>query len=105
LSEALEDIKQRCEATGIEYEDDASSVTIWFPRGRETYDLYVEADSHAKWVANEPFEEYIRLKGHEASWSRNYRVIDCNLVLSDTNYSPLLYTTYKLLDGIPRNPV
>jgi hypothetical protein len=31
MSEALNDVRQRCEAVGIECEDDASSLLIWFP--------------------------------------------------------------------------
>ena len=102
MSEALEDIKRRCEAVGIKCEyDDASEelLIIWFPRGSETYDLFVDPNFHADWVANEPFEEYIRLKGYEASWSRNHQIIECNLVLSDTNYSPFFYSAYGLMSA------
>jgi hypothetical protein len=100
MSEALNDVRQRCEAVGIECEDDASSLLIWFPRGRDTYDHYVEEGPHAEWVANHPFEEYVRLKGYEASWSSSHRMIECNLVLSDTNYSPILCTPHRLMSGV-----
>ena len=102
MSESFEDIERRCEAAGIEFEHDEgdeSLLILWFPRGRETYDLFVEPGFHAEWVANEPFEEYIRLKGYEASWSRNDQIIECNLVLSDANYSPLFYSAYGLLSA------
>ncbi len=55
LSEALEDIKWRCEATGIEY-DDEYSLTIYFPLpwSEETYPQFVEGyGSHAERVAQE----------------------------------------------------
>jgi hypothetical protein len=51
LSEALEDIKRRCEAAGIEYEDEGS-LAISFPWGNETYVQFVEEGSHAEWVVN-----------------------------------------------------
>ena len=100
MSNALEEIKRRCEVAGIDFEDDGSSVLIWFPRGRETYDLYVEGGPHAEWAVSLPFDDYVRLKGFEASWSRNHRAIECNPVLSDTNYSPLVYTTHKLMSAV-----
>ena len=97
MSNAIEEIKRRCEEAGLEYEDDSPQVLIWFPRGTETYDLYVEPGSHAEWVANEPFDEYVRLEGYEASWSRNRRMIECNLILIEDYQGPSFYTGQRLV--------
>jgi hypothetical protein len=103
MSEGLNNIRQRCEAVGIEYEDDASSLLIWFPRGRDTYDLYIEEGPHAEWVASLPFEHYVRLKTYEASWSKEHQVIECNLVLSDSRGMSSSGSERRLISKVVRH--
>jgi len=107
--EAIEAIKNRCEASGIDYEEierewnflwdeggeqeiiehfdeetgGATVLRIEIPRGRETYSVFIQQGFCAEWVLNEPFEDFKKLKGYEASWSPKHRVIECNLVPCD----------------------
>jgi hypothetical protein len=101
LSEVLEDIKQRCEAAGIEYEDQGS-LAIRFPWGNETYVQFVEVGPHAEWVASQPFEDYLGLTRYEASWSSKHRVIECDLVQSDARGLSASYTEQRLIRDVVR---
>lgn len=89
MSEALDEIKRRCEAVGLEFVENEAhpewddwpvSVDIYFPAGRDTYSVEIEDGVAALWLLGEPFEKYKKLRGFEASWSPEYRVIECNLL-------------------------
>jgi hypothetical protein len=77
MSEELDEIKLRCEAAGLDFHDEGYDVIVYFPG---TAGVYIHEGTHARWVLNEPFEEYRALEGFEASWSPSQRVIECNLV-------------------------
>lgn len=124
--EALDELKRRCEAAGLTFDDQdfaafekyvsslppryaelysmddhpVLTLDIAFPRGRATQDVGIDmlpGLSLVKWFLREPFEAYAYLGGFEASWSRSGQVIECNLVDADSN--ALLWTEEALRMG------
>src|SRR5215211_4611340 len=73
---------RRCEAAGLDFHDEESEVIVYFPG---TAGVYINGGPHAKWVLQEPFEDYEVLEGFEASWSASQQVIECNLVHLNRN--------------------
>lgn len=125
MSEAIEQIKKRCEAAGIDYEETerewrflleeggeqeiiesfdeeagkATVLRIEIPRERETSSVFVEEGYYAEWVLSEPFEDFKKLKGYVASWSPKHRVIECNVLPCDPAQSRYLLSKRRY-----RNP-
>ncbi len=113
----FEEIKKRCEAAGIDYEEiegewsvlrekvgeqeiikyideevgSIGHLRIDIPRGRGTFPVYVQAGPYVEWITylDELFEDSKKLKGYEASWSVKHRVIECNLVPCDPDRAAL----------------
>lgn len=116
MSDIFEEVKLRCEEAGIGYEevlgewsvleevegeqkivkysDEPEIGPVWvlridIPRGRGTFPVYVQGVPYAEWLLSEPFEDFKKLKGYEASWSLKHRVIECNLVPCDPRRAAL----------------
>lgn len=128
--EAIEEIKNRCEAAGIDYEviegewtylwdaegtqeiiEDfheegrVSGLRLKIPRGRETYPVFVQEGACAEWMLSEPFEEFEKLKGYEASWSPTRRVIECNLVPCNPANATYLLLKRRYVEPTSQGPI
>lgn len=87
MLEPIGEIKQRCAAAGFEFEErnprnPERSNSLWVfkvPKGRDLHEITLEDEIVAQLIAGEPFEEYVRLSGYEASWSRKHQIIECTL--------------------------
>ena len=89
MLEALEELKRRCEAAGLdfvepdfetEFLDDPDymlnvCMDISVPRGRRTQLVEICGEGMAKWFLQEPFEDYKMLEDYNASWSPKRKVI------------------------------
>ncbi|CAA9213666.1 MAG: hypothetical protein AVDCRST_MAG93-136, partial [uncultured Chloroflexia bacterium] len=89
LADSFEELKRRCEAAGLRYEEDREheALVLHFPRGREKIEVHVAFDEEAQQLLRQPFETYRAIQGFQATWSSEQGVIECNLLW------PSLHTT------------
>lgn len=83
MSDAFEELKRRCNGAGLRYEaeyDQGEYLTLHYPRGRGTADVWVAFDEEAQQLLRQPFEMYRAIEGFQATWSSEQGVIECNLL-------------------------
>jgi hypothetical protein len=81
---ALEEIKQRCAAHKVEYEQTSSDdgtpfATIKLPSGKETRNVLIGSEKKANRVLKVPFEEYSFVPGFEAICSYKKGLIEASI--------------------------
>jgi hypothetical protein len=87
MSEALDEIKRRCEEAGLEFGEDEGdpeigypdTLCIEFPEGRNIGEVFIQDGAPAERLVGEHFEGYRLAEEYEASWSPDQRVVECTL--------------------------
>jgi len=93
MTERIEKLKKKLDAAGIEYKekifDDPdlySRIIFEITAGREKHDCFVVyRDEALQEALNLPFEQFRFIKGYEAIWSKDLKVIEAEISYADVN--------------------
>ncbi len=90
MSNPFEEVRLRCQRGGLEFEDDevegdeeegwSGHYCVRWPRGRETIEIYLSDHHQAMKLLEQPFELYRGIERHEATWSSQHGVVECNIL-------------------------